>query len=412
MRARPRSGYEFTLCPVHGDENRSARDAFPGAAPGRGNRCSVGIPMNLNAFDLNLLRVFDALIRERSVTRAGDQIGLSQPAVSAALRRLRDLLDDQLFIRRGNDMIPTPRAVELGSPVRDALGKIELALHKRKHFDPGTIQRRFTLLGSDVFSVMMMSALSRCCAEEAPAISLQLVDNAWGNAERLLQEDAVDIALETELDVPEWVSSMHLLSAPYVVVASAKHPGIAAAGIAPREVIPLDLFCQLHHVVRSSSGALNCVVDPALAKVGRKRHVALILPHTLGVAIATAHSLHLATVPRQFAELMATHLGLKIYNAPVPLPTTNISVFWHARHNGDPAHQWLRQKIVRVREEFEAKMRARMDPELSIGCPFDTSEPTKATPVDHDGIAGRLAPGTGPAAPPVLSDAQKIAVEL
>ncbi|WP_234818581.1 LysR family transcriptional regulator [Sinorhizobium fredii] len=153
--------------------------------------------MNLNAFDLNLLRVFDALIRERSVTRAGDQIGLSQPAVSSALRRLRALLDDQLFIRRGNDMIPTPRALELGSPVRDALGKIELALHKRRHFDPATIQRRFTLLGSDIFSVMAMSALSRCCAEEAPGISLHLVDNALGNAERLLQEDAVDIALET-----------------------------------------------------------------------------------------------------------------------------------------------------------------------------------------------------------------------
>jgi DNA-binding transcriptional LysR family regulator len=330
--------------------------------------------MNFNGFDLNLLRVFDALMRERSVTRAGDQIGLSQPAVSAALKRLREILDDQLFIRRGNDMIPTPRALELGSSTREALGKIEFALRNRKQFDPATIQRRFTFLGSDVFSLMLMPALSRRFAEEAPGISLQLVDNAWGNAERLLQEDAVDIALESELDVPEWVSSMHLLSAPYVVVASAKHPGIAAAGIAPREAIPLDLFCQLHHVVRSSSGTLNCVVDTALAKAGRKRHVALILPHTLGVAIATANSLHLATVPRQFADLMATHLGLKIYDSPVPLPATNINVFWHARHNGDLAHQWLRGQIVRVRDEFEARMRMRANSALSITRPFDPGE--------------------------------------
>jgi hypothetical protein len=167
---------------------------------------------------------------------------------------------------------------------------------------------------------------------------------------------------------------MHLLSAPYVVVASAKHPGIAAAGIAPREAIPLDLFCQLHHVVRSSSGTLNCVVDAALAKAGRKRHVALILPHTLGVAIATANSLHLATVPRQFADLMATHLGLKIYDSPVPLPATNINVFWHARHNGDLAHQWLRGQIVRVRDEFEARMRMRANSALSITRPFDSGE--------------------------------------
>jgi DNA-binding transcriptional LysR family regulator len=330
--------------------------------------------MNFNGFDLNLLRVFDALMRERSVTRAGDQIGLSQPAVSAALKRLREILDDQLFIRRGNDMIPTPRALELGSSTREALGKIEFALGNRKQFDPATIQRRFTFLGSDVFSLMMMPALSRRFAEEAPGISLQLVDNAWGNAERLLQEGAVDIALEGELDVPDWVSSMHLLSAPYVVVASAKHPGIAAAGIASREVIPLDLFCQLHHVVRSSSGMVNCVVDSALAKVGRKRHVTLILPHTLGVAIATANSLHLATVPRQFADLMATHLGLKIYESPVPLPATNINVFWHARHNGDLAHQWLRRQIVRVRDDFEARMRMRTSAALSIGYPVSSGQ--------------------------------------
>ncbi|ASY69828.1 LysR-family transcriptional regulator [Sinorhizobium fredii CCBAU 83666] len=370
----------------------------------------MGIPMNLNAFDLNLLRVFDALIRERSVTRAGDQIGLSQPAVSSALRRLRALLDDQLFIRRGNDMIPTPRALELGSPVRDALGKIELALHKRRHFDPATIQRRFTLLGSDIFSVMAMSALSRCCAEEAPGISLHLVDNALGNAERLLQEDAVDIALETELNVPDWVSSMPLLSAPYVVVASARHPGIAAAGIKAREAIPLDLFCRLHHVARSSAGVVNCVVDAELAKVGRKRRVALTLPHTLGVAVATANSLHLATVPRQFAELMASHLGLKIYEAPVPLPATNINVFWHSRHDGDPAHQWLRRQIVRVRDEFDAKMRTRANPELSIGCPFDNSEPVKATRID--GIAARPASDKSPAAPHASHAPQKIAADL
>lgn len=320
--------------------------------------------MNLNGFDLNLLRVFDALMRERSVTRAGDQIGLSQPAVSAALRRLREILDDQLFIRRGNDMIPTPRALELGSSVREALGKIEFAFHKRRHFDPATMQRRFTLLGSDVFSMMMIPALSRRFADEAPGVSLQLVDNASGTVEKLLQDDAVDIAIDTELDMPDWTSSMQLLRAPYVVVASADHPQIAAAGIAPRETIPLDLFCELHHAVRSINGTVKCVVDTSLAGIGRKRHVALMLPHTLGVALATARSLHLATVPRQFAELVASNLGLEIYQAPVPLPATDIKMFWHTRHEGDKGHQWLRQQICKVRDEFELKIRRRADPAI------------------------------------------------
>jgi hypothetical protein len=119
---------------------------------------------------------------------------------------------------------------------------------------------------------------------------------------------------------------------------------------------------------------VNCVVDSALAKVGRKRHVTLILPHTLGVAIATANSLHLATVPRQFADLMATHLGLKIYESPVPLPATNINVFWHARHNGDLAHQWLRRQIVRVRDDFEARMRMRTSAALSVGWPVSSGQ--------------------------------------
>ncbi|WP_202312971.1 MULTISPECIES: LysR family transcriptional regulator [unclassified Mesorhizobium] len=318
--------------------------------------------MNLNGFDLNLLRVFDALMRERSVTRAGDQIGLSQPAVSAALRRLREILDDQLFIRRGNDMIPTPRALELGSSVREALGKIEFAFHKRRHFDPATMQRRFTLLGSDVFSMMMMPALSRRFADEAPGVSLQLVDNASGTAEKLLQEDAVDIAIDTELDMSDWTSSMQLLRAPYVAVASADHPTIAAAGIPSWGTIPLDLFCELHHAVRSVNGMVKCAVDTSLARIGRKRHVALMLPHTLGVALATARSLHLAIVPRQFAELVAPNLGLEIYRAPVPLPATDIKMFWHARHDADKGHQWLRLQVCKVRDEFELKMRRRADP--------------------------------------------------
>ncbi|NGN41522.1 LysR family transcriptional regulator [Mesorhizobium sp. CGMCC 1.15528] len=317
--------------------------------------------MNFNGFDLNLLRVFDALMRERSVTRAGDQIGLSQPAVSAALKRLREILDDQLFIRRGNDMIPTPRALELGSSVREALGTIEFALRKRKQFDPATIQRRFTLLGSDVFSLMMMPALSSRFADEAPGVSLQLVDNAWGGIERLLQEDAVDIAIDAEFEAPDWTSSAHLLHAPYVVVASSHHPRIAGAGIAPREMLPLDLFCQLHHAVRSLDGKVKCIVDPALAKVGRRRHVALVLPHTLGVALATARSHHVATVPLQFAELVAANLGLQIYESPVQLPASDIKMFWHARHDGDTGHQWLRQQIVQVRDEFEQKMRYKFD---------------------------------------------------
>ncbi|MGO4839961.1 LysR substrate-binding domain-containing protein, partial [Rhizobiaceae sp. 2RAB30] len=170
-----------------------------------------------------------------------------------------------------------------------------------------------------------------------------LMDYAGGSTEKLLQEDIVDIAMAGEPDLSDWASSALLLHAPYVVIASAGHPRIAEARIGPREQLPLDLFCEIHHVVRSTNGSVICEVDPALAKVGRKRHIALILPHTLGVAIAAARSLHLAIVPSQFAELVAPNLGLEIYEAPVPLQAADIRMIWHSRCDGDAGHQWLRQ---------------------------------------------------------------------
>ena len=112
--------------------------------------------MNLNALDLNLVKVFDALLRERSVTRAGEQIGLSQPAVSAALNRLRYILNDQLFVRRGNEMMPTPRAESLAEPLRAALREIERVFQSSRNFEPAELDRTFTLMGADFFSMLLM----------------------------------------------------------------------------------------------------------------------------------------------------------------------------------------------------------------------------------------------------------------
>jgi len=143
--------------------------------------------MSLNALDLNLLRVFDALMRERSVTRAGERIGLSQPAVSAALNRLRHLVGDQLFVRRGNDMVPTPRAEDLAAPVRSALAEIEKAFMGGARFDPATAERTFTFMGADYFSMRLMPELARRMAVAAPGIVLRLLDSARGDVDRLLQ---------------------------------------------------------------------------------------------------------------------------------------------------------------------------------------------------------------------------------
>lgn len=304
--------------------------------------------MNFAAFDLNLLRVFDALVRERSATRAGERIGLSQPAVSSALGRLRALLDDQLFVRRGAEMVPTPRAEALAPALRDALAQIERALTGDERFDPAKAERTYALLGADFFSLLVMPRLYAAVARQAPKVRLRLVDSARGDVERLLLEDGIDLALERPLSVPDWISSELMFVSPFVMVAAKAHPRIAAAGVAPGQPLPLDLFCTLPHAIRSIDGSMGGLMDEALAAQGRRREVVLALPHFHGVALAVAGSELIAALPVQFATAMAGELGLAVYAPPFPSPAPEIRMYWHSRHDRNPAHQWLRAQVQAV----------------------------------------------------------------
>lgn len=298
--------------------------------------------MNFAAFDLNLLRVFDALMRERSVTRAGEQIGLSQPAVSQALNRLRALLDDQLFVRRGAEMAPTPKAETLAPAIRNALSLVETALLGDRAFDPAEAQRTYTILGSDFVTSMVMPEFFARIAAEAPGVRIRLVDSALGDVERLLQEDAVDMAVERPLNVAEWVSRELVFASSFTIIAAKDHPDIAAAGVAPGGVIPLDLFCALPHAIRSIDGSMSGWTDEALAQVGRERRVVLALPQFAGVALAVAESRLIAAIPTEFAEEVAEEMGFAMYAAPVTMGRPEISMYWHSRHDGNAAHAWLR----------------------------------------------------------------------
>lgn len=300
--------------------------------------------MNLNAIDLNLLRVFDALMRERSVTRAGERIGLSQPAVSAALNRLRHLLDDQLFVRRGNDMVPTPKAEDFSQPVRAALSEIERAFAAGRSFDPATTERTFTLLGADFFSVLLMPELARRLSDAAPKVVVRLLDSARGDVDRLLLEDVVDMALERPLQVPDWISSKLLFRSPFVIVAARGNASIA--GISEGTALPLDLFCALPHAIRSIDGSVSGFIDTALAEIGRSRRVVLALPHFQGVALSIARSGLIAALPVQYAERVAGELDLAVFQPPMTVAVPEIKMYWHSRHDNDPAHRWMREEIL------------------------------------------------------------------
>ena len=302
--------------------------------------------MNLNALDLNLVKVFDALLRERSVTRAGEQIGLSQPAVSAALNRLRYILNDQLFVRRGNEMMPTPRAESLAEPLRAALREIERVFQSSRNFEPAELDRTFTLMGADFFSMLLMPFLAARIAVIAPRVSFRFLDSARGDVSRLLQDDEIDAALERPLEVSDWVSSTPLFHSPFAVIAADDNAAIRQAGIAEGEPLPIQLFCELPHVLRSIDGSMSGSTDEALRKIGRTRRVSLALPHFQAVALAVANGNYLAAVPRQFAVWAAKTLPLVIFEPPLPIAVPEVRMYWHARHDDEPPHRWVRNQIL------------------------------------------------------------------
>lgn len=310
--------------------------------------------MNLAAFDLNLLRVFDALVRERSVTRAGDLIGLSQPAVSSALGRLRLALKDELFVRRGNDMVPTPRAEAMAERVRDALAQMEHVLEGDAKFDPAKAERIFTLFGADMFSMQMMPRFAERIAKLAPGISLRLLDSASGDVERLLRDNAIDVALERPLNMPDWVSRALLFTSPFVVIAARGHAAIRKAGIKPGGKLPLALFGSLPQALRSIDGTMSGSIDDALRKAGASRRVVLALPHFHAIALAVAEGRLIAAVPAQFARLVAKDMALSVYKLPFPVPVPEISLYWHRRNDRNPAHRWLRDEILLAVKPFQA----------------------------------------------------------
>jgi DNA-binding transcriptional LysR family regulator len=301
--------------------------------------------MNWSAVDLNLLRVFDAMVLDLNTTRAGDRVGLSQPAVSSALGRLRHITGDALFVREGNRMVPTARAEQLAEPIRTALRGIEAALGSVTGFDPATARRIFRILGSDYFSTMMMPGLARTVREHAPGLVLQMLHHPSSAVARLLSEGAVEMAVDARLDMPDWVASHRMFLSHMVTVVLRGHPVLAKSGLRPGDRIPADLFCALPQAMMSMDGSLTGTVDHALKEQGLSRTIAVTVPHFHAVALAVAEAGLIGNLPISFAKRVAPLLDLEIYEPPFAPPPVEVMLYWHSRHGPDAAHAWLREKI-------------------------------------------------------------------
>ena len=302
--------------------------------------------VNFATLDLNLLRVLDALLREGSTVRAGRRLGLSQPAVSSALKRLRMALGDELFFRRGQRLEPTDYARRIESDLRAALEALETTLSGYARFDPASATDRFRISGSDFFAELLMPQLADRLQAVAPSMRVHLVNLVPDSYVDTLERYEVDLALIPRTELPDWIESAHLFSSTFSVVARAGHPRLERAGLAPGDTIPIDLFCDLGHVLFSPEGNDRAMGDAALARVGRERRVVMTMPIFSGVYRAVAGSDLIALLPTQLAHHVAPGADIAVYLPPMEIPPAALTMIWHRRFSASPAHRWLRDEIA------------------------------------------------------------------
>ena len=293
--------------------------------------------MNLGAFDLNLLIVFDAVMHERSVTRAGSRIGLSQPAMSHALNRLRHMLKDELFVRTPEGMVPTPRAEQLALPVRRALDELQLALEP-EIFTAATAERHFTIAVNNYAAVVLAAPIIAECRMLAPHIRLSLVPSGTLDLAGLLERGELDLAISA-MDAPaERFAAQTLVEDRYVAVVRRGHK-------AARRKLTLAAFADLPQLAISSSGEDVRFIDEALALHGRSRPAALATPY-LSAGPVLVQSDMVAVLGCQIAQEFRRAYPIEIMELPFEAPKLRSVMLWHRRLDNQPAHRWLRQTIV------------------------------------------------------------------
>jgi DNA-binding transcriptional LysR family regulator len=293
--------------------------------------------VDLSTVDLNLLKLFDALVRERSVTQAGLRLGLSQPAASRALGRLRKMLGDQLVVRGRLGLELTPRGEALAGPVARLLDDARRIVAPAA-FDPAAATGRITIAAHDHLGLVVLDGLVARLARHAPALSLHVAQPAGDNV-RLVEEGSADLALGMFEAAPGSLHRRNLYTDRFVGIVRSGHPAVAAG-------LGLERYAALRHVAVTISGVGESPVDMALAALGLRRHVALRVPHFIAGAMLVADSDMILTLPGRLARRLAQTLPIALLEVPLDLPPLVPAMIWHERVHGDPAHAWVRQQLV------------------------------------------------------------------
>lgn len=292
---------------------------------------------NLRRLDLNLLVTLDVLLAEHNVTRAAERLHYSQPSVSVHLARLREIFDDPLLLPGPRGMRPTARAQSLRGPLREALAALELAVAPEDAFDPAVATHTWRIAATDYSeSTVLLPALATLRAS-APGTRVAVVEMVPPRLARQAEQADIDLAFHTTEGSPDTLHRQALFAERYVLVGRAGHPRL-------KRKPTLAQFCALEHVIVSpDGGGFFGVTDETLAAAGLSRRVALSVPHFLYVASVVASTDLVAMLPER---LVRGNTALHAVEAPLDVPAFEMSMLWHERQHRDPAHRWLRERIV------------------------------------------------------------------
>ncbi|MGB8115082.1 MAG: LysR family transcriptional regulator [Candidatus Sulfotelmatobacter sp.] len=302
--------------------------------------------MHLSQVDLNLFVVLEAIYREGNITRAGQQLNLTQPAISHALKRLRDLLQDPLFVRRGAHMMPTPFTRNIIEEVRQALQILEMNLGQSHGFDPEHARRNLHVSLWEYLETLILPPLLGRLADAAPGMSITTSRVKRRDLETELASGSLDLAIEIPMTTSDRIRQKWLLNEPYVVMARQRHPAVAGK-------LDLDTYLRQRHIQVSSRRQGPSLIDVELSRRGLRRQVFLRSQHTFAAYMVVSKTDMLLTLPERHAQLLNLALVSKglmnqTHLFPLHAPRLEAHLYWHESVENDPANRWLREEIEKI----------------------------------------------------------------
>jgi DNA-binding transcriptional LysR family regulator len=291
--------------------------------------------MDLRDLDLNLLVLFNQLMTDRRVSRVAETLGLTQPAVSNSLAKLRRLFADELFLRTSSGMMPTPFAEQLAEPISYALAMIHSGLNQQTRFDPASVERSMTICMTDIGEVVFLPRLLQRLTAEAPGVTLSSVRNTSVNVRDDMEASKVDLAIGFLPQLKAGFFQRRLFRQRYVCLFRRGHR-------LNKRKIALSDFTEAQHLVVISPGTGHGRVDELLRRTCAKRVVRLTVPHFVAIGHILQNEDLVATVPEKLAEHLLEPFDLVYRPHPVSLPDIAINVFWHAKAHRSLANRWLR----------------------------------------------------------------------